>query len=412
MGESIMPFDIYEPEEQAKPENSNVAQAIKGITGVAGRAFEGAVGAPGSLASIGTSLANALTGGRVGTYEEARQKYPYLPPTVDELRSATQRLTGQELEPESSTQEAIQNVAQKFGTGLSTGLGFVPNVAMSIGGEIAKQTAKKFGAGPNLQTAVEIGSELFLGSKLAQRGLEKLRLSSYDKLNNLSPAERTIKTAVPHTEKALKEIIHKSNLGLSTPGKEFAQRRAEEFVDKIQKGNISFEDFWEYTKSLNNLSYEATIPSGTKQYLEPLMKAARKDISELSKKVPVYKTLKTANEINYATNAAKEASQLINKRLDGLTVSDVTKSLIKSLILPAIGYGTSGKAAALVGGALTLGKKQYDFFKTLISNSSDAQKAYGNLIKYALQNNANGLDKAIKNFDRVLEKESKYEIYD
>jgi hypothetical protein len=417
MGGRIMAFEIYdaknETEKKLKSPRSGIAGAVSDVAGVAARGFEGIVGAPGSIASLGTNVANYLSGDRLGTYEEHRKKHPYLPPTVSDVRQATQKLTGEELEPKSQTQEAVHNVAQKFGSGLATGVAFAPNIAMSIGGELAKQAAKSFGAPESVQMAAEIGSELFLGSKLNQKALKNIASSSYEKLNNLPEKALRLQSEVPNTKKAIDKLIRQGYMGVSTPGKEFAARKADDFAYKIREGKVSFEDLWEFKKALNNLAHEATIPSGAENYLKQIGKAVRSDINQLAKTNPQYKTLQQADEITHAFAKANDAAQLINKRINELTLADVTKAGIKSLILPAIGYGASGPGAAAVGLLGTPIKSQSKYFYNLIKSSKDAQKMYGKLVLNALRNNVDSLDKSLKGFDQALNKNSKgFEIYD
>jgi hypothetical protein len=414
-----MAFEIYDPKNEIEnkiksvPSRSNIANTISSATGVAARAFEGAAGAPGSLAGLATDVGNYLTGGNLGTYEENRKLYPYLPPTISDLRGSTRNLTGQELEPKTENEKSVQNVAEKLGSSAATGVSFIPNVAMSIGGELVKRLTKSLGAPEWVQLGSEIASELFLGHKLNKRGLRNIESKSYNKLNELTDKSKRIESKVPHTKKAIDDILKKSYLGVSTPGKEFAAKKADEFSHKIRNGKVSFEDFWEFKKSLNNLSHEATIPSGAEDYLKSIGKAVKDDINHLAIKNKQYKTLQTADEIKTAFHRADEAAQLINKRVNELTLGDVTKAGLKSLLLPAIGYGASGTGAAAIGLLATPIKSQTKYFYNLIKNSKDAQRMYGKLVVNALKNNIGELDKSLNGFDKLLNKNSKgFEIYD
>ena len=411
-----MAFEIYDAKNETEknlktaPKRSNIANAISDVAGVAARASEGLVGAPGSILGAAYDTADYLSGGRLGSYEQNRG---ILPPSVSELRKGTRKLTGEELEPKTEEQETVHNIAEKLGSGLGSGVTFIPNVAMSIGGELVKNLTKSIGLPKSFQLGSEIASELFLGHKLNKSSLRNLQSSSYNKLNELSPITKNMQSKVPHTKKAIDDLIRQGYKGISTPGKEFAAQKAEEFSYKIRNGEVGFEDFWEFKKALNNLTHEATIPSGAEQYLKQLGGAIKKDVDYLAKKNSTYKTLQTADEIKTAFHRADDAAQLINKRVNELTLGDVTKAGIKSLILPAIGYGTSGIGAAALGVLGTPLKSQTKYFYHLIKNSKDAQRMYGKLVRNALGNNVGALDRSLRDFDVALNKNSKgFEIYD
>jgi len=389
-------------------------QAAKGLLRTGARTFETVAGLPGNILSTGLGALNYV-GKAIGdqqpipTYEELQQKLPVSLPTTEQLRSATQRLTGPELEPTTewgkkydSAVETITSLMTPLGP-LGKGAKFTTALKGSLGGEIAQTIAQGLG-GSDLTQAIAKTAGVMGGVLGFRKGeLKKVYEKNYDEFGKLAKGKKI--PAAPLREK-IESIYDKYTKG-DSPAKNFARERLLAIESAIEGDKIDAGRLWELKKDANLHFSDAS--KAERQVLHDIISVEKDTLKAIG---PNYKMLEQADDIYSSFLESDRATKFIKKHMpSGVALSPLVKGLL------GVGTYATGKLPAVAAGAgIYKGVSEGNRLRKFLGTST-GKEFYINILKDAFAGNATNLTKDIaklngvaKEFELLDDKE--YELID
>ncbi len=336
-------------EQQSSSEPSLPGQIAKGALKTLPRVAEAIVGTPGNLLSTGFGALNYI-GRKIGdenpipTYEQIQEKLPISLPTSQQVReNVTQKLTGQELEPESDWENRYQQGVETFTNLLNplniAGKGTTAVTALkgALGGELFKYIAESFGLDDMTQAVAKTAG--ILSGTMGLRGKELARTyeKNYGKFGELAKGKKVpSKQLYNDIEKIYDQYVSKGD----SSAKGFAKQRLKAIENTIEGNSIDAHDLWELKKNANE--YFADASKSERDVLKKIIDAEKNALKQLG---PDYKTLQEADDIYSSFMQSNSAMRTIKKVIPH--AEDVVPWL-----KPLLGYGATltNKLPHLAGG--------------------------------------------------------------
>lgn len=377
---------------------SILGEAARHIGRTGARAAESILGIPGDIAATGLGAANFLTGGNIPGIEEVQN---YLP-TSQNLRSVTQALTGETLEPQSSGERIADELVSDFAAFALPIKGKIPfksAAAKSILGNAAGFLGEKIG-GPIGKGLAKIGTVLGISFAGGRKALTKAMQESYQTAENLAG---TAKESAKELAKDIKAITQDVNTGVKTPGKTFTADSIRGISSAIKNDKIDVKNAWKLKREVNELLGDKETPTTARRYLGKLGESLSKVINSYGQTNKEFgAAYKKAEDIYKGLNSATDIARTIQESVNKETL---TNNLIKSIL-----YGAALKSPGVLptlaaGTGLITGIQKFTRFTELLKNSTEARKYYSNILKAASKENAAAINRNAIKLDKLATKE-------
>ena len=412
-----MKFKILKVGDQGKPVNDTQDQysffkspvdksetnILQDIGRAGARAAESVGGLPGDILSSGLGIGSYATGGSIPSYEKVQEKLPISLPTSSQLRKGTQRLTGDYLEPKTKLQsfgdDIISDLASYvtpvgiLGTGIKVGKA----AKLAVGGNIAAQAAKMIGFSEGGQSATKIGFHLLSGFPGTRGKLTKEMNDSYTKAR-ASSGNKTI--APTKFYKQLEDTLEKTS-GVKTADREFLRDKLIPLAEAINPKSIPIQKLWDEKIKLNQLLADPRTPKQALAPIKRLVGSANETLYSLGKENPEFvKNFKIGEELHRGMRKSSEINRFFQRNSN---IMDQFKDVDKAKDIWKLLYTVPSAASLKVPGAIN---KTAEF----IFNSPMARKEYRNILKAAVENNANVAVKSFAKLNDIVEQEEPKKI--
>lgn len=396
-----------------KQEEGYGSQLGKGATQVAARLFENVAGTPGNILSAGLGAGNWATKKLgfprpISTYEEIQKELPVSLPTTPQLREATQRLTGEMLEPKSELGKTATNIFETA-TNLALPLGPLGG-GMKIGtalkgaltGEATSYLAKKLGGSDTTQGIAKLLGTL--GGTLAFRGkdLSQLAEKNYNEVQK-NIAGKTIPAEA--LKKNTEKLWDKYTVG-DSPAKKYAQERLMAIDGIINEGKVDAGALYSLKKNANE--HWTSANKAERKVLKDIIDMEKDALKGIGAD---YSKLQMADDIYKSFNESGKAMSFIQKHAPSLATFPWW---LKGLF--GAGSNLAGKlphAAAGYAGYKVL--NEANMIRKFL-NTPSGLKYYGNVLKDGFAGNARGvaknmakLNSSAQEFDK---EQPKYKLLD
>lgn len=414
-----MPYELLdeEPQVQQKEPESFGKKLATAATRTAARSLEAVGGLPGDILATGLGAGSYLTGGAIPSYSQVQEQLPWSPQTSTQLREATQRLSGDILEPKTKYEKLYDDFVSDLSTlALPVGGGKVKlgKAAFSaLGGNLASYAAKEVGASELGQGGAKLG--FILGSSLlgGRRNLTETMRNAYAAGEQAAEGKfidaTRIENALLKTEKKV--------LASDSPSKQFILDRIRGIGSNIQNDKIDVNSVWELKRNANEWLKEPNISKTANKYLLDFSEMLNHELLDFGKTnkdfgrnyqlgEELYKGLNSWNIIKEylpkVVNVEKVKSETLKNLLIGSSLG--TTALLKG---PQTALGLFAGGYAANEGAKFLG---------LLANSSTARNTYAKMLSGALSKNAGLVNKELSKLDKLATKYDtqgdKYELLD
>lgn len=205
--------EILEQEEQPVPQNdllNNLSYAGKQVVRPVVRGIETLAGSFGDILSLPPDALSYLTGGRTPSYEQIRQN-PLIgfPPTSTDIRkNVTQKYTGQTFEPETETQQKVDEFTQDLIglinpfdlTGKGKAVKVLGKAATQAGlGNLAEWGSEKIGLPDWMGKTAKIGTMLATGLYGTRGKISDLEAQKYSSALESLPDNARVNVNVEHS---------------------------------------------------------------------------------------------------------------------------------------------------------------------------------------------------------------------
>jgi len=376
----------------SSPEGNNIlSQAGNVLGGLAktvarpvARAVEGALGTVGDIASRPVNLLSDIAG---------TPKYEDLPvrlPTSQDFREAGKRVYGEALEPKSKVQEFTDTVIQDLATHLAPGAGqvkFLKALTKAVAGEGAAQFVNAMGGGPLAQAGAKLGVSLLAGMPGTRAKLADAENKAYSIAREAAKGKDTSAASGYRTARKVFDEVR------DIPEGPLIKARAQTIIDSTAKGGkIPLQEAWDLKKDLGTWRDKAGDAVG---YIDRMIGALNSDIQNSGHK-DFLSSFNAAEDIHKGLNIQSDVSKFLNKNVD-LKKYAGFKSLLFMFGLYHSVPATLGIPAAAF--AAKSAAKTID----LITKSSVAAKAYGDVIKFSLLRDATNATRALKRYIKIAE---------
>ena len=380
------------------------------------RAAEAVAGLPGNVLSAAHGVAKFIA----PSYAEVANKenLPNILPTTQNIREGvTQKLTGQYLEPQTSSEQFLDDITEDAATLLlpipgapKTGLinKFAKALGTSTAGNFAKWAGEEL-VGPKTGQAAKMGAMLATNMLGSRKSIDNLRNNLYAQRDEAIPAKTTF--GFMPERKQLNDVINNVKKR-DFKGKDFVLDRLKSF-DNVEpgdvKGLIKLKEDW------NSYFDEAQKFSKTASHeLNQGVGILNKGIERYGKTNPkFYNPHLQAEELTAALKSNNAIQRFVNK--SPLVQNSLSNPIVKHALF-GLGYaGANAIGGAPVLGAATavLGAREGLKAAQLLWKSPLARKSYSSFFTHALANNAAGAVKDIAKLNKIadhLEDDYEYEL--
>lgn len=407
-----MPFTILPPDTSLnKSSKLNIPESLpkkvlRNTVRGGARIAESILGFPVDIAAGIANVGNAISGGRLS--DEAA------PSGSGTFREVSKAIGGQYLEPQSPSEEKIDEWLSLFGSILnpSKGVKNLAKTATRAGAAVgAKDVVGALGGGPLSQAGAQI---LALSLPFGSRGaLKNLEVESYKKANNA--IEKLILNGKNLANiSGLKENItklYKPILYGTNENKKYLRDTFHDVWNSI-KGHVKIDirKLWDLKKDVNS-----KIPNAPK-VAQPLLK---KLVGELKSPIEKYanqysefgKSFQIADELHTVLNRESTLGNILSKspelakKIDAISQSPITKGFLFGAGYKGLAKTPKGFAATILGGIAV-----HDLLKfaSILKDSPAARKEIGKL--FAIDLPKQNIIPIVKNIEKIAQHYEKKSI--
>ena len=425
---------------QQQQSESPIGALTRNIVSAGVRAGEGALEQIPGIANLGLGAANFATGGAVPTYNQIREKAPFLPPA--EFAPYVNEITNGYTAPRNEVEKFIHNIANFAGgvaalpVGWATkGLSFLtsPDKAAQIAkialpfsrlpwkqalklgavGEFAGKAIESVGGGPLAQGLGKIASMMVASTPFGKGSMLKTAEDNYA-VANKAAANETVNIAAAETK--LRDLARDVSKGFD-PNKRIIEGVIDESINSLNSHKIAGKPHQIPVNKLVDLKqqankwYQATefprvqgekhIPKDAKRIVGKIIDTFNQPIKEYGLKNPKFgEPYSLAEDLYKGVKDVDFINKFINENASKIGLKS---SLGKALFYGSVGAGSI--AAKSVPLALGLGviPKASETLQLLVKHPS-ARKHYLNALQAAAQNNTAAFVREARIVDREAQR--------
>lgn len=400
-----------------------VRLGTKAASGIAGKIGDTVAGGL-ALSDLASQSLGKLTGSETLKQADTSLIRDYLP-TSENIHSVGKNvisplLPRNYLEPQSETEETLDEVASDFGSLLNPkdwlqngwkNIHKAPNIVRNVGkalglsgiGNFGKWLAKEAGAGPFGQGVAKIGSMLF-SSLIGPYGAEKAMKTLYGEADKLKPKKINLPySSLKPVVKELEDVVEK--YGFDAKYKDALKGPLTGLKKNIKNAgprdtpHIPLEHALQLKKDINSALRDANIPKEATGLLQKAATSINKLIDRGAKNYPEFlKNYREADDIWQGLYQGNKVSRFLTRNVN-------LDKFAHPLTYAAFGIGhTLGfGGTAAVAGTVLAGAQGYKIVESL-ARSKTLQKLYGDAVKASLSGLAQPALRAVKKFDEELRK--------
>lgn len=347
-------------------------------------------------------------------------------PTSHQLKEKSEKLTKGYTAPknefEKLSDEFVEDVTSMALPG-SKRYTIARNIGIPLMANLAKEGLKYFDASEGMQAAGKVGIMTFLDLLSVRKGMgggaRKFAGNLFNQFEKSIPENaiadtNTFKNSLNRLEETLKE-------GGSRPSTEKALTKISEIQYEIKKGQIPIKKLYPYRESINEIidslggfefgGLSPKIKKKATQNLQSVKKSVIETVEDWAKRESPEseKLWRSANEAWAAVENSNKIAHFMKKNFGNKIQNETLKSLFH-LTSPGIGTGlgslASAQGAVLGAGVGLAATSAYQTFKVVhrILNSPTLARYYGNILRYASQDQISEVSKNLNKLEKQLEK--------
>lgn len=413
-------------------EEGYLASGVRQVARTGARAVETIAGLPGDIQSIFNAAGEyvgefagdqlrKLVGKEPLTEEQKLEQRQFMqdvrvpfPPTSQELRSGTQALTGEYLEPKGQAEEFADEVVSDLSSMMIPVKGKMPFaktlgkvLLANAGAEVAKAYAGEEAGAPT-KLGLLFATSLIGGKK---GGVKKYIDDLYDKMEASAPegASVSAKGLSSRLDK-IKTMLMKGDP--TEPTKQAPLQVINSMREKIKDGRINVDELVQFNKDINSRIFKGPLLKRAQNKLYDLRDSTHSALKEYGKENAEFlANWKYANEAYAATETSRKIGNFFRKTLkpkDYLYAGSAL-GLEKAFAGTTLGAQTAAGLGAAAGVGYTA-----EVLKR-IAQSPALRTYYGNVVKSALKENSKAFARNMKLLDKGLKEsfdESPYKLVD
>jgi hypothetical protein len=425
-------------EQQPPSEESPLGTVARAGVRTAARAGESLLGAAGDIPAALLGIGNWATSGAIPSYHQAREALPFLPPTSDDIKQFTGKISGGYTNPRGTAEETVDDLVSTvssfflpgklkvpFAKNLEKILSLSPETAsraanivlpfsgvplskaIKIGsaGVLASKVAEGIGGGPITQAGAKLAAMSLASSGLPRKYLTEKVEELYKKSNESIKGPLSSKNTIPINStisnvKAFKRKIDRAGgpnrqqlIEITEQVENGLIKSKDRVALKGLKGRASVADLVDQKKKINQwfgLSTQQRVAH--EQFLSPTARKEVKELGEIIEKPLIFYGNKNhvfgmsraiANDIFHGLSQAENIGPFM-KGFGGTFSTSVVSTLVKDALRGITGNSIN-KTRAL---------------HTLFSESKHARDYYYQALKAASENNINAFVRAVSQLDK------------
>lgn len=398
-------FDIAETLPDNPPEESLLKSGLRHGIRTASRIGETVLGTAGDILKLPKKLiplSEDLEGGRLSD----------IIPGSEELKKSSEKLLGEKVKPRTSSEkrsdEFIEDITSLF-LPIKGKLPFLKSLqrstSIALGGQAAKETAKRFKVGEEGQEAAKI-TGIIVSSLIDPKSAVKHVNGLYDLARSNRPVNAVVKAGnLRNASNALETSLKK---GGTAPSKTKTLEKLKEIKGKIKNNNIEVDELESFKRTLNELRsalYEEFKSDkigrkSAKRNLDNVSKVIDDALTEYGKANPSWeKYYRPANEAFGAIEQSKKISNFIKKHANVAAPTSGGALILESIF----GGGLPVKTAA-IGGIGTVALKGAELMARIMK-SKTLRNHYLNVLGAAAKEDATALSRNLQKLIDDSEKE-------
>lgn len=400
-----------------KQNESFLGTGLRNVATAGARGLEAVLGKTGDVAAGLTSLVNKGLES-IGTNPKLLPQPPEFLPTSQTLKEqiteplAERFLPQGYLSPQSPKAETAGNIVSFLsGTlappfGVSSRTSIPRALGTSILGEVGAQGVKELGGGPLAQEAGRIGTSALTSMFGGRKMITNQKDAAYSKARTDIQGKRLPKNISKKLKQKNTHFLDKLNKTV-TDEEKFFRTTSGKIDNIVSQAKPPIDELWDAKININNKLSQFSPKSPEfrlgSQLVSNINEALQKYGSKVNKDFII--NFNMGEELHKGLNAASNITKFLNKNVN---IERIVKKPLTKLLLFSLPHILPHKATLGIGAGIgsAFGARELSKFSDLWRKSPIARETYNNLLKGALEQNANVV---IRNAHKLDNEIAKYE---